>query len=159
MRHLNARGLTLVEVMVGLAIAAFLALSAGPFFGDYVTNSRLRAAGDLLYVETLAAQSEAVKRNNIVRLSTSNNRLQVIDLSNPNGPVVLRERFAAEEISYGTVTLDFEGQGRPRNFPSTGSVDVSSSAVTCSADYRCPGVRVDAGGGVRMCSNRLSSCT
>ena len=36
------RGLTLIELMVGLTIAAFLLMAAAPFFGDYIRNSRLR---------------------------------------------------------------------------------------------------------------------
>ena len=82
MRQLNtARGLTLIELMVGLTIAAFLLMAAAPFFGDYIRNSRLREAGNALLGEALFAQSEAIKRNTTVRLSTSGATLQVIDRS------------------------------------------------------------------------------
>jgi type IV fimbrial biogenesis protein FimT len=39
--------------------------------GDMVVNSRLRESGNLLFSEALLAQSEAIKRNTTVRVSTS----------------------------------------------------------------------------------------
>ena len=40
-------GLTLIELIIGLAIAATLALAAAPAFTEYMANSRLRAGGNL----------------------------------------------------------------------------------------------------------------
>ena len=69
MRQLTLhRGVTLIELMVGLVITAVLLGMAAPFFGDYVTNSRLREGGNGLMAEALYAQSEALKRNGVVRL-------------------------------------------------------------------------------------------
>ena len=95
MRHLNParqRGVTLIELMVGLSIAAVLAMSAAPYFSDYIANSRLREAGNLVYSEALAAQSEAVKRNTTVRLATSGSSVLVVDMSNTAHPTTLRMR-------------------------------------------------------------------
>ena len=64
------RGLTLIELMVGVGDrGALLVLTAAPYFGDYITNSRLREGGNLLLTEALVAQSEAIKRNRTVRLT------------------------------------------------------------------------------------------
>lgn len=159
MRHLNPqRGLTLVELMVGLAIGGFLMMSAAPYFSDYVANSRLREGGNLLFAEAMAAQSEAVKRNTVVRLATSGDTITITDRTDTANPVTLRTRTAANGLQYATATLDFGSEGRPVPFGSTGSVDVGSANVTCSSDYRCPGLRVDAGGAVRLCTNKLSNC-
>ena len=152
------RGLTLVELMVGLAIGGLLMMSAAPYFSDYVANSKLREGGNLLFAETLAAQSEAVKRNTVVRLTTNGGTITLTDRTDANNPVTLRTRTAANGLEYATATLDFGSEGRPVPFGSSGSVDVSSANVTCSSDYRCPGLRVDAGGAVRLCSNHLSGC-
>jgi len=160
MRHLtkHQRGLTLIELMVGLTIGAFLMLSAAPYFADYTTNSRLRENGNLLYGEALMAQSEAVKRNTTVRLETSGSTVKVIDRSVPATPVTLRERAFSGNVSASTATIDFGSEGRPVPFGTAGSVDLAMSGVTCSGDYRCPGLRVDAGGAVRLCGNQLSGC-
>ena len=97
MRHLIAaprleRGFTLVELMVALAIAGLLVVAAAPYFADYGTNSRLRESGNTVHTEALMAQSEAIKRNRVVRLSTAGTAVQVIDLTDPANPVVLRTR-------------------------------------------------------------------
>jgi type IV fimbrial biogenesis protein FimT len=156
-RRGGQRGLTIVELMVGLAIFAFLAVSAAPFFTDFTTNSRLRENGNLLYAEALAAQSEAVKRNAAVRLSTNGATVQVIDRADPANPVVLRERLLAGGVTASVATVDFGSEGRPMPFGTEASVDLSTAAGTCSDELRCPGLRIDAGGGVRLCGNRLAS--
>jgi type IV fimbrial biogenesis protein FimT len=157
MRHLNAtRGLTLIELMVGLTIAAFLLMAAAPFFGDYIRNSRLREAGNALLSEALFAQSEAIKRNSAVRLSTSGAALQVIDLSAPNPP--LRERTLSGSVTAPVATLDFGTEGRPVPFGTAGAINLSMTGETCSDDTRCPGLRVDAGGATRLCGNHLHDC-
>ncbi len=158
MRHLNHRGLTLIELMVGLAIGAFLMMTAAPYFTDYITNSRLREAGNLLFAETLAAQSEAVKRNTVVRITTNGGTITLTDRTVPDAPVTLRTRQAVGNASYTNATLDFGSEGRPTPFGTVGSVNVAMSGVTCSSDNRCPGLRVDAGGAVRLCKDQLSGC-
>jgi type IV fimbrial biogenesis protein FimT len=157
MRHLSVeRGLTLVELMVGLAIGTFVLLSAMPYFADYTTNSRLRESGNLLYAEALTAQSEALKRNAIVRLSADGSTLQVIDRSVPATPVVLRTRNFADSIGATTATVDFSSQGL--RVGDNGSINLSMSGHTCSSDLRCPGLRVDAGGAVRLCGDNTVGC-
>ena len=152
------RGLTLIELMIGIVIAAFLMMVGAPFFGDYVRNSRLREAGNTLLTEALIAQSEAIKRNAVVRLSTNGATVQVIDRSDPNADVVIRERLLAGGVTAPVVTLDYGSEGRPFPFGTAGSIDLSMSGFSCSADTRCPGLRVDAGGATRLCGNHLSGC-
>lgn len=159
MRHLSPtaeRGMTLVELMVGLSIAALLAMSAAPYFSDYIANSRLREAGNLVYTEALAAQSEAVKRNTTVRLSTAGDTVQVLDMTIAASPVTLRTRTLNNGLTASTATINFGPEGRPSPFGTSGAVDMNLSGVTCSGDYRCPGLRVDAGGAVRLCADRTS---
>ncbi|MBN8509117.1 MAG: GspH/FimT family pseudopilin [Burkholderiales bacterium] len=166
MRQLNAgrcgrraaRGLTLIEMMVAVAIGALLLGFAAPFFGDYIRNSRLREAGNLLLTEALAAQSEAIKRNTTVRLETAGATVQVIDRTDPNAPVVLRERTLPGEVNAAAATLDFGSEGRPTPFGSSAAIDLGLPGFTCSSDLRCPGLRIDAGGATRLCGNHQHSC-
>lgn len=155
LRVVRQAGLTLVELMVALAIGALLLATAAPFLGDYLTNSRLRENGNLLLTEALIAQSEAIKRNATVRLSTSGTTIQVIDLSVPATPVVLRERNTTSGISLPTATVNFGTEGRPLPFGTSASIDVVATVV-CSSELRCPGLRIDAGGAIRLCGNQLS---
>lgn len=171
MRHLRAplhgqAGLTLIEVMVGLGIAAALAVTAAPHFSEYTTNSRLRSSGNLLMSEALMAQSEAIKRNRTVRLVVGGGTVQVLDMTVPGSPAVLRERSLAPGVTAATTTstagistLDFGSEGRPMSFGTSVSIDLSMSGAACSGDLRCPGLRVDAGGAVKLCGDRTLSCT
>lgn len=156
MRQLT-RGLTLIELMVGLTISALLALTAAPYFGDYITNSRLREGGNLVLTEALVAQSEAIKRNRTVRLTTNSSVVQVLDMSDVANPVVLRSNEIPAGVAAATATLDFGSEGRLLPFPSSASIDLSKSGVTCSDDLRCPGLRIDVGGAIKLCGNQLSS--
>lgn len=171
MRHLTfaaprraaSRGLTLIELMVAIAIAAFLVLAAAPHFADYTNNSRLREGGTTLQTEVLFAQSEAIKRNRIVRLTTSGSTVQVLEAQDTSNMTLLRERTLGGGVSAETATVDFTPRGYPVNRavnPSVdfvaASIDLGLPGVTCSSEQRCPGLRVDAGGGIRLCANKLS---
>ncbi len=151
------RGLTLIELMVALSVSALLAVAAAPYFGDYLTNSRLREGGNLVLTEALIAQSEAIKRNRTVRLTTGNTTVQVLDMSDPDNPVVLRSNEIPGGVTAPAATLDFGSEGRLLPFPSSASIDLSKSGVACSDDLRCPGLRVDAGGAIKLCGNHSSS--
>lgn len=167
MRRLTARahrpavdaqyGVTLVELMIGLAIAAILLVAAAPAFSDYIVNARLRESGNLLYSQTLIAQSEAIKRNTVVRVSTAGSVIQVIDRSDPGAPIVLNERRTAEGVTLSAANIDFGGQGWPLNFTAA-AVDLATAAGACSSQIRCPGLRVDGGGGVRLCGDHTAVC-
>jgi type IV fimbrial biogenesis protein FimT len=157
MRRLN-RGLTLIELMIALAISAVLAVAAAPFLGDYVANSRLREGGNTLLAQTLLAQSEARSRNVPMRLSVAGNSLRLLDLSDPNAVVVVREQTLANSLVAAVDTnIDFGSDGRLTPLQDVG-VNLVMSNSTCSADRRCPGLRVDAGGAIRLCGDITQSC-
>ena len=59
---LVARGFTLVETMIVVAILAIFAAMAGPSFIDMVKTAKLRSAASDFYSSLLSARSEAIKR-------------------------------------------------------------------------------------------------
>lgn len=158
-RRGRAAGLSLIEVMVVVAILGLLLAAGAPALADYVANSRLREGGHLLLGEALMAQSEAVKRNVSTRLSTSGDEVQVLELTDPANPVLLRSRKLTSPVSMQTVSVTFGSDGRPAPFGTSASINLSLAGSTCSADIRCPGLRIDAGGAVRLCPNQLVSCS
>jgi type IV fimbrial biogenesis protein FimT len=157
-RLIDQRGVTLIELVVGIAVLAVLAATAAPYMGDFVINSRLRESGNLLFTETLVAQSEAVKRNTTVRVSTNGAAVQVLDMSLPDAPVVLRTRAMTQNVTAPVTTFDFGPEGRPAPFGTAVAVNLSMIGTTCSSDLRCPGLRVDAGGAMRLCPDHLVNC-
>lgn len=158
MRRKARRGLSLIELMVAFTILGLLTVAAAPMLSDYGINSRLRESGNLLFAEALFAQSEAIKRNNAVRLTTDGRTITVSDLSDPVNPTVLRTRTISADVSAPVAQVNFSSQGSTVNLVA-GSINLAHAAATCSSDHRCPGLRVDAGGAIRLCGNHLANCS
>lgn len=162
MRHLSlrrrARGLTLIELMVTVAIASILMMAGLPYLGDYVQNSRMREAGNSAYTSALYAQSEAIKRNGRVRLSIDGSTVQVIDrvgLAAAGTGTVLRTLTLPEGVRLAAATtVDFGSEGRTWPAGSTQTFNFIKSGLTCSTDIRCPALVVEAGGAVRLCADQ-----
>lgn len=153
------RGLTLIELMVTLAIVAMLLSMAGPALGDFWINHQLREAGNSLLAEALYARTEAIKRNAPTRLLISGGDLSVRDMRDGGDGVLLRQRSLAEGMgTSGSALIDFDSRGIVLPLGTEAAVDISRSGMACSSDRRCPGLRVDGGGSMRLCSDKLA-CT
>lgn len=63
-----ARGLTLVELMIVVAVIAVLAMLAAPSFADFMLIQRLKGVNAQLVTDLQFARSEAVARGNPVRV-------------------------------------------------------------------------------------------
>jgi type IV fimbrial biogenesis protein FimT len=61
------RGVTLVELMVGLAIFAFLLMLGAPSFSTWIQNGQIRTATEAIQSGLQLARAEAVRRNMPVR--------------------------------------------------------------------------------------------
>jgi type IV fimbrial biogenesis protein FimT len=158
MRHLK-RGFTLIELLIAVAIGALLLTLGVPFFGDYIANARLREGGGAVHAEAQHAQSEAIRRNVTVRLTVSGSTMQLLDMSTGGEGTLIRSTQLPDPVQFtAAANLDFGSDGRPTPFGTAYAVDLVAAGDTCSAERRCPGLRVDAGGGVRLCADRLSGC-
>jgi len=175
----------LIELMIGLAVAAILLGLAVPNFSIFIQNTRIRNAAESIQNGLMLARSEAVRRNANVRfvLGTGSSWTVGCETANADCPASIQARSAAEgstdsivatsEVaSDGTVntsptftdTVSFNGLGRvvPSTLPvgSHAFFDVmnSSGAASCAVsggDMRCLQVVVTSGGQVRMCDPKL----
>jgi type IV fimbrial biogenesis protein FimT len=72
-RNRPARGFTLIEMLVAIAIMAMLMMMAVPSLRDAGLPSQLRSVANSLVAATQLARSEAIKRNTTVTLCVSAN--------------------------------------------------------------------------------------
>jgi type IV fimbrial biogenesis protein FimT len=157
--HCRERGVSLIEVITVLVIFSILALMAAPGFVDYIANSRLRESGNVVLSQALLARGEAIKRNTRVRLTTSGNQVEIADIRDAANPVVITTVTLAEAVTASATTIRFNGEGRSIDAGGSmtgASVDFSITTASCSGEIRCPGLRVDGGGSVRLCGDRLN---
>lgn len=66
-RRRAPRGMTLIEVLVGLTLLAIILALGAPSFSTWLTNSRVRTTAESLLAGLQTAKAEAVARNGRVR--------------------------------------------------------------------------------------------
>jgi type IV fimbrial biogenesis protein FimT len=66
------KGFTLIELMIALAIFAFLAMLAVPMYGEMLANTEVRTAAESVLSGVRLAQTEAVRRSVPVRFELVN---------------------------------------------------------------------------------------
>jgi type IV fimbrial biogenesis protein FimT len=150
------RGVSLVELMIGLVVFALLIALSAPAFSTYVQNTKIRTAAESIQNGLQLARAEAVRRNTAVRFQftdtatnscslSATGRNWVISLDDPTGKceVAPSETVAPQTIQKGSaeagssatveVTPDtqplitFNGMGRVNPVPATDiSIDIKN---------------------------------
>ena len=64
-------GFSLIEIMASIAVIGIATSTAVPLFGDYLENTRLRAAAERVYSDMQLARSEAIKTNSDLHMSVN----------------------------------------------------------------------------------------
>lgn len=66
-------GVSLIELLIGLAIMGLLIMIGLPNMATWLNNSQIRTAGETMLAGLTLARTEAVRRNQIVRFQMVNN--------------------------------------------------------------------------------------
>lgn len=113
-----ARGLTLVELMVTIALVALMLRMAVPAFSTMLRNTQVRTVAESLQAGLRTAQSEAVSRNRLVVFSLT------------NGTPALGTAAVANGNSWQVHTIArSDGDGATRAFLHGGKLTDSTSGV------------------------------
>lgn len=135
------RGVTLIELMTVLVIAAILATVAVPSFVKIMASQRLKSAAGNLQVALLLTRSESLKRNANVQLapivaSQWNAGWRIVNLADNS---VVSDYPGAPTITIaGPATVTYQGSGR---ITATASPTFKLSSDKIS-DVRCVSINL-----------------
>jgi type IV fimbrial biogenesis protein FimT len=160
------RGFTLVELMIGLVIAALLFTLALPNFRQFLANTRIRSTAESIASGLRLAQTYAIKRN--ARVQFILNPAAGWTVRDIDEPLTLTSYSLLEGASNvtlavtpgGATKITFNGLGRtmgPAN-PDDASVPLASVDITSAAAPSPRALRVVAttgNVGIKMCDPAL----
>ena len=169
-RRDHARGFTLVEAVIGLAILAIIMTLAAPSFASWIGSQRVRATAEALIEGMRAAHSEALKRNATVDFvltdddptsatatpGTTARGWQVRSTESP--AQVVRGRISADTVASVQIgstlgSLRFSGTGRTVPTGTSLTINVTSNVP----DSRALRVVVTPGGSIRSCDPAVAA--
>ncbi|MCK9201329.1 MAG: GspH/FimT family protein [Gallionella sp.] len=150
-------GISMVEVIIVMAIAAILATIAAPSFNDFISNTRLTSTMSQLTSDMNRARSEAIKRNSwilvcargtdtacgnnwnngwlICQDSEPNNTCDTGTAANPN-PITAHQAINANFVLTGSATsIRFN----PNGTGGSGTLNLASGAKSRTANVAATG--------------------
>jgi type IV fimbrial biogenesis protein FimT len=167
-----ARGFSVLEAMIVVAIIGLLLSVGVPSFFTYTQNLQIRAAAEAITAGLQIAKNEAIRRNVPVQLAIDNvgvgTSWRINLASDPDG-TPLQTRDANEGsvnvtraiTPNGAYAVTFNGMGRvaPSNADGTLAVtriDLDNPNIANVVDRRKLSILVPVGGAVRMCDPLVS---
>lgn len=141
-RRRRARGFTITETMLAVAVLAILVGLAAPGFREIILSQAVKTASFDLFSNLIAARSEAITRNTTVTVTPSGgNWANGWTITDSTGEVVRRQDRFAQVLIAGPGSITFNGAGRL----TTGSTSISLMANGGKASHnRC--IEIDLGG-------------
>lgn len=175
------RGLTIIELMVGIAVLSMLLLFMIPSMTTWLQSSQIRNATESIQGALQLARAEAVRRNTSVEMVLTSVagggaatdwvvRCVTASATCPGvaqAETFIQARVAAEGSPNAAVTVNpamstivFTGNGRISPVPA-GNITLNVTHVTANTciadggDFRCLRLVVSPGGQARMCDPSL----
>jgi type IV fimbrial biogenesis protein FimT len=167
---MRLRGFTLIELMIALAIFAFLIMLAGPMYAKFMGNSQIRNAGDGMLNGVLLAQTTAIRGNTLARLvvdptaGTGGWRiLETIEGAEPSPPNPIQVYSVTDGSPHASVVttplgatqITFDGFGRivPNvdATPTISCINVDHASITGLRNLRVVISNTGIGIGTKLC--------
>lgn len=165
MRNGNCNGVTLIELLIGLAILAILVTMGLPSFTTWTQNRQLRSAAESIQTGLQLARGEAVKRNTFVGFTMAGpDSSWSVDVMNP--PQQIQSRSGIEgtpqaQIATTDPTIIFNGLGKTSLAAGAVIQVTNPTGGTCKpgGNMNCLNVTVSVGGQVKMCDPTVVSAS
>ena len=140
--HTGARGFTITETMVTVAVLVILVGLATPSFREIILAQGVKTASFDVFAGLILARSEAVARNTTVTITPSaGNWSEGWTISDSTGEVVRRQDRMPQVIISGPASVTYNGAGRV----TTGGTSISLMANGGRVPHaRC--IRIDLSG-------------
>ena len=141
-----AKGFTLIELMITIALAAIILSLAGPGFQELVRRNQVRAITDDFYTVFNTARSEAVKRNSQVVLCASSAGVSCDGATWDSGWLMFIDDDGNGDVN-GAEPIVQVGSALPANYTLRAGAPYST-AITLNPDGSVNGIS----GTFRICS-------
>lgn len=164
------RGVTLIEMMIGIAILGILMAVGLPSYRAWIQNTQIRTAAESVLSGMQLTRNEAVRRNINVQLVLGAQSSWTISVPST------AEQIQARDFSAGSRNVTVTptpGAATTITFSSLGRVvaNADASAIITQLDFGVPAailsatesrdlrIRVGAGGDVRMCDPKVTDAS
>ena len=154
----NQRGVSLIEMLIGLVVLASLLALAAPSFMLWMQNTQIRGGADAILNGLQVARTEAIKRNTRVQFVLGNQTEWTVSVVSPLTQVQYRPmeegtpNVTVQANPGNTVTFDSMGSRVSQNNDGSNaidSIDISSNQTV--AGLRPLRIVISPSGSARMC--------
>lgn len=164
------KGVTLIELMIGLTILGILVMAALPSYTAWIQNTQIRTATESVLNGMQLARAEAVRRNTNVRLVFGAASSWTVSVPGTGEQIQARtsgegsQNVTVTRTPAATTTITFNSLGRVvANADASASItqvdlDVPPTILAASASRELR-IVVSAGGNVRMCDPNVTDAT
>jgi type IV fimbrial biogenesis protein FimT len=155
-------GVSLVELMVVLAVAAILASLAAPSFSTMLANSRVRTGVDGILAGLQLARTEAIRRNTNVSFTLSTGTGWTVAVVSPAASIQARPTSdAGANLQVTTLnnqtSLTFTSTGTVAGYDPTANLTKITVAPPTGIDADSLQIDIFAGGQARMCNLAITT--